>query len=453
MDMEARNALKMTLNERLDIEHVDLVFESLAWELAQEAFFLSHEKREQLRQGGWECRSGVEHVVKVITGRSVIGVRPHPPDIDYGPIERPPPYELPKPLDPGGPTKLRDTFTYEVRVVDELGEPIDDVTMLIADSPPTKTDGDGRVLYEDGSSSRALARLIDSRQLRKVVIPRWEKIRDGEWLDETDEHTYLDSADPLQMVPVRTDRLHTIVIQPRVICARILELLFDTNKTFLLPSALEHIREVRNLYDERPRAQLLIVGHTDTTGDPEVNDPLSLNRAKSIKAYLTDDVDTWLDFYGDHMHSKARWGATEDSLMLDAILTATGEELTDTLVRHYQATRGLQVDGKVGDNTRRALITEYMAFDGTTLPKHIEPVVHGCGGNFPLETPERGEAAHAHDRRVELYFFDPDLGVLPPPPGESSSPEDPEYLEWRRRSVETHIFITRKDELPFRFSE
>jgi hypothetical protein len=204
------------------------------------------------------------------------------------------------------------------------------------------------------------------------------------------------------------------------------------------PSVLQHIHSIVELYDKRFRAELLIVGHTDTTGGPDVNDPLSLNRARSIKAYLTDDVETWLDFYGDHMHANARWGAHEDHLMLDAVLAATGEEVTDTRVRHFQATRGLEPDNKLGENTRRALITEYMAADGTTLPRGIEPVVHGCGANFPLAPDDPPD--HTHDRRVELFFFDADLGVLPPPPGDISSPDTPEYPEWRRRAAETHDF-------------
>jgi hypothetical protein len=184
------------------------------------------------------------------------------------------------------------------------------------------------------------------------------------------------------------------------------------------------------------------VGHTDNTGDPDVNDPLSLNRARSIKAYLTDDVEAWLDFYGDHMHANARWGPNEDHLMLDAVLAATGEAVTDTPVRHFQATRGLEPDNKLGDNTRRSIITEYMAADGTTLPKSIEPVVHGCGANFPLALDDPPD--HTHDRRVELYFFDPHLGILPPPPGDLSAPDTPEYPEWRRRAQETHDYRIRQ---------
>ncbi|HYP88485.1 MAG TPA: OmpA family protein, partial [Polyangiaceae bacterium] len=37
------------------------------------------------------------------------------------------------------------------------------------------------------------------------------------------------------------------------------------------------------------------------------------------------------------------------------------------------------------------------------------------------------------DRRVELFFFDTEFGVEPPP----ASPDGPEYLEWRARAAET----------------
>jgi outer membrane protein OmpA-like peptidoglycan-associated protein len=348
------------------------------------------------------------------------------------------------------PAKVKDTFAYEVRIVDELGEPVAGVpvSLSVSGSPRRlETDGDGRVKVDDATSGASVVTLPDLVALQDALRPRWEQPRGAQWLDESDDHTYIDCSAPLPSVQVRAGRLHTIVVQPRVICARILELLFDTNKSFLLPSALEHIREVRKLYDTRPHAKVLIVGHTDVTGEPNVNDPLSLNRAKAVKAYLRDDVQTWLDFYEDHMHAKARWGPHEDHLMLQAILAESGEELTDTPVRHFQTTRGLEPDNKLGPNTREAIITEYMSLDGTTLPEAIDPIPHGCGENFPLEKEDGQDPktahAHAHDRRVELFFFDGDLGVLPPP-GDSSGPGSPEYPEWRRRSVETHSFVVQQ---------
>jgi hypothetical protein len=348
------------------------------------------------------------------------------------------------------PAKVKDTFAYEVRIVDELGEPVEGVpvSLSVSGSPRRlETDGDGRVKVDDATSGASVVTLPDLVALRDALRPRWEQPRGGQWLDEPDDHTYTDCSAPLPSVQIRAGRLHTIVVQPRVICARILELLFDTNKSFLLPSALEHIRSVRKLYDTRPHAKVLIVGHTDITGEPDVNDPLSLNRAKAVKAYLRDDVQTWLDFYESHMHAKARWGPHEDHLMLQAIFAESGEELTDTPVRHFQATRGLEPDGKLGPNTREAIITEYMSLDGTTLPEGIDPIAHGCGENFPLEP----EGDHSRDRRVELFFFDGGLGVLPEPQGDSSGPGSPEYPEWQRRANETHDFRVRHLRAPREF--
>jgi hypothetical protein len=143
------------------------------------------------------------------------------------------------------PAKEKDTFAYEVRIVDELGEPVAGVpvSLSVSGSPRrVETDGDGRVKVEDATSGASVVTLPDLTALQDALLPRWEQPRGAQWLDEPDDHAYIDCSAPLPSVQIRAGRLHTIVVQPRVICARILELLFDTNKSFLLPSALEHIR-------------------------------------------------------------------------------------------------------------------------------------------------------------------------------------------------------------------
>lgn len=451
--MEAHRMLEATPEERGRVSHLVLGSLHDASELVWSARFFDFDNAPDPghdRDHGLACRSTAERVVRAILGEHVMlmpaggerpridPIRPRLPDE--------PRYEPPAPLDPDRRVKLKETMWYELRLVDERGVPVEDVTLSLSVSGSPRrltTDADGRVRIDDGTTGFAMAWIPDIVPLRDALRPRWEQIRDGEWLAEASEHTYMDCADPLPMLRVQSERLHTIVVQPRVICARLLELLFDTNKTFLLPSALRYIRSVRRLYDERPRATVLIVGHADTTGEPSVNDPLSLERAKSVRAYLCDDVDAWLGYYEPQVAAKARWGIKEDKIMLDAVLAESGEALTDTPLRHFQATRGLVVDGVLGPNTRRAIITEYMAVDGTSLPAGIDPVVHGCGESFPLE---EGEAAQGRDRRVELFFFDEALGVLPPPPGEISAPESREYPEWRRRSAQTHTFRVRSEE-------
>jgi hypothetical protein len=93
------------------------------------------------------------------------------------------------------------------------------------------------------------------------------------------------------------------------------------------------------------------------------------------------------------------------------------------------------------------LIDEYMDLDGASLreqPLDIEIVTHGCGENFPLDEASRGldeapaeNTREQEDRRVELFFFDKELGVQPPVgDGSNSKAKSAEYPEWRRRAVE-----------------
>ena len=351
--------------------------------------------------------------------------------------------------DPPQPdTKKR---SFELRLVDEMGEAVDgiDIELSVDNSPRSlTTDGDGVVKVDDAELSNANARIKDIAQLRDALQPRWETIRDGDWVDDKEHHSYIDCSDPLPVIALRSDTPHTVVVQPQVVCARLIGMFFDTSKSFLLPKALVHIRSIRKLYDDRPDADVLIVGHTDTSGQPSYNDPLSLERADAVRAYLRDDVDAWLDWYDSGKPYEKRWGSREDNLMLTAVLAESGETPAEPPMKHFQRTRGLSVDGIAGPQTRTQLITEYMGFDDTTLPGGIEPVVHGCGENFPvsesgdLDTQAADGKSEDDDRRVELFFFDGQLGVLPPPPGDNSSPDSPEYPEWRRRSRETHDFGT-----------
>jgi hypothetical protein len=109
-------------------------------------------------------------------------------------------------------------------------------------------------------------------------------------------------------------------------------------------------------------------------------------------------------------------------------------------IKWFQRTRGLRVTGAANEETRRVLIKEYMGRDGTTLPASVTVTTHGCGEHFPLPPPAQGAEQHStgHDRRVELFFFDPRFGIQPPPPGPNSAAGSPEYPEWVLRSREVH---------------
>ena len=232
---------------------------------------------------------------------------------------------------------------------------------------------------------------------------------------------------------------------PRSVLAE-LQLFFNTNKSFLLPTALPSVQQLRELYLGNAPCQLLVVGHADTKGGSAYNDKLSLDRAKATIAYLKDDVEAWFEFYGEGVDTKNRWGKVEDRLMIVAMPDFTTKPKGEDLVRWYQRTRGLKVDGKAGTDTRHALIREYLALDGASLTElagDIDAIAHGCGENFPLDetgeqldTEPKGDQRDRGDRRVELFFFDAEFGLTPKPGGDNSKPGSPEYPLWRRRVSE-----------------
>ena len=118
-------------------------------------------------------------------------------------------------------------------------------------------------------------------------------------------------------------------------------------------------------------------------------------------------------------------------------------------VRWFQRTRGLKVDGVAGPQTRRQLITEYMALDGVSLADEgieIEATAHGCGENFPLgadgeelDPAPKDEQRDPKDRRVELFFFEPEFGIAPDPPSENSAAGSVEYPAWRKSVIQTVV--------------
>lgn len=64
------------------------------------------------------------------------------------------------------------------------------------------------------------------------------------------------------------------------------DLSFDVNSAVIRPE----MRQVLDPFAEQlrgdPQARVTIVGHTDSTGSPAVNDPLSVARANSVRDYL-----------------------------------------------------------------------------------------------------------------------------------------------------------------------
>ena len=208
---------------------------------------------------------------------------------------------------------------------------------------------------------------------------------------------------------------------------------------------MKGIRALIDIYHQYSDSELLIVGHTDRSGQPSYNDPLSVERADSVAAFVTDDVDAWLTRYKSNVSGEKRWGTIEDFHMLESLADFSTKPETQSAVEWFQETRGLTVDNDAGTETRRQLIIEYMAHDETTLPAGIKMLTHGCGENFPLDdagnidTNAPDGEKDDKDRRVEVFVFDKP-GIRPKPKGKNSRKGSKEYPKWRQHTTKTHDF-------------
>jgi outer membrane protein OmpA-like peptidoglycan-associated protein len=215
----------------------------------------------------------------------------------------------------------------------------------------------------------------------------------------------------------------TIVIPPRVFRVRLTGLLFDTDKTFLLPGALKSIRAFKKIWAAHPDIHVLVVGHADRAGSPDHNQKLSERRAEAIRAYLTDDVDAWIAFYPPGVSPTLPWGAVEDQHMAAHLGFASAAA--------FAAARGTS-----GTATRRALVTEYMAEDQTKKPDATELQIHGCGESHP-EIPTADGVSEQRNRRVEVFLFEQAIDPAPVNPCAPQPLGCQEYKSWKGAARET----------------
>ena len=63
-------------------------------------------------------------------------------------------------------------------------------------------------------------------------------------------------------------------------------LLFDTGGTHITPESEAELERLLSLAQERPGADILIIGHTDRVGSDALNDELSLSRSRFVREML-----------------------------------------------------------------------------------------------------------------------------------------------------------------------
>ena len=352
----------------------------------------------------------------------------------------PPPPPPPPPLPPIDPV-----VEYAVRLVDETAEPLPGivVTLEIDGAPTAHTTDDEGFASGRGRAATATARIIDRELLRATLAARWATPRPRSVVTGTDVRV-LHVEDSAELVVLRADVPVTLVFEPRgVRRVRLVGMFFDINLCFLLPDAIPGIRRICEEQASDENDELLVVGHTDTDGDASFNDALSLERAEAVAAYLRNDVDAWLPYF--EMPDARRWAYREVQHMLSRV-SAEGapyyagrahgqlDPATVAAIRRFQRDRGLPETGTGNRPTHRALISAYMAIEGTTLPPSVALVTHGCGEHFPARDSGPG-VSDAENRRVEVFFFDGPID--PRPASKISRAGSSDYPRWTSRVVET----------------
>ncbi|MCI5224499.1 MAG: hypothetical protein D3924_17975, partial [Candidatus Electrothrix sp. AR4] len=216
-------------------------------------------------------------------------------------------------------------------------------------------------------------------------------------------------------------------------CCRVAGPTFEFNKSFVRPSVVDDLEAVQGELANHPEAKILVIGHTDKVGRRSYNKELSERRAQSIRAFITNDVDTWVQLAKD---PREQWGLREAQL----ILTDMSEEdprydpgntdgintiQTQNAIREFQTDNPpLAVDGQYGSNTRRVLYEKYMTgkhdieIEADRFMDPPQDGFLGCGECNPLEriNDERDADGHETDeadteerceenRRVTFYLF------------------------------------------------
>ena len=328
---------------------------------------------------------------------------------------------------------------FEARIVDELGAPIDGIEVTLEHDGQVETqttDAKGAVRLFAPASNQVLLKFADVAALKAKLKPRWNDVRVGPRVHPSQNVISTPVREAITSVALERGIAKVISLTPQAERLRFIQFFFDTSKTFMLPGDPDTLAKLNRVYQRNSPSKLLIVGHADSAGGSAYNDKLSVERAETMLAYLTDDVDGWLKWYGNSIPQEKRWGSHEDLAMIGAMPDADQRDPGEAPVNFYQRTRKLKVDGIAGPNTRRQLVSEYMSLDKTRLPASIAPTLHGCGENFPALITADGVAVQAN-RRVELFFFDDDLGIQPAPSGKNSGPKAKDYPEWDRRARAT----------------
>ncbi|MGL1936111.1 MAG: OmpA family protein [Fibrobacterales bacterium] len=190
--------------------------------------------------------------------------------------------------------------------------------------------------------------------------------------------------------------------------------------------------------DEWPDKEVLVYGHTDTTGEDDYNFGLSEYRSKAIKALLNDDTSLWnevaeahssvIDYQTILKSLSSRYGWSTDPGVVDGDAGSNTNRALESFQNRFndEFSGTLTVDGCIGPASWGAIMTTVRSFAATdsavnmtrVRPMFVQPFegVYPCGESFPIENTGVDAFDSESNRRVEIQFSDrPNPPVLPTP--------------------------------------
>lgn len=344
---------------------------------------------------------------------------------------------------PSPPPAPADTW-FEIRVVDEVGTPVADLDLVIdlGGRPRSQTtNGDGRVrLVAPDSTSGVNAELVSIERARALLHPRWRSPRTPRvpvhCEDAPVHERTLDTA--TAPVPMRRERVTTLVLRPSFACRAITAAMFEFGRSFPRREGLPALAEVAVALGVRSGVHGWIFGHTDRAGDELLNKQLSERRAQAVLALLTHDAAIWEQLWQGRTRAAGheRWGVRELQHMLAALGCRDEHGLvpredgrmgpcTRAAIASFQRGEGvggagsapLVADGRVTDETLRALFLAYAQrvtaapVEGDRIDSIGDARSMGCGEFNPLSWAARDRES----RRTVVFLFDPAARPAAPP--------------------------------------
>jgi hypothetical protein len=218
------------------------------------------------------------------------------------------------------------SHVYKIYVVDDTGAPVAGAKLTVeiaGDKQDKTTDGSGKVTIEKTVTDSGTVTLTNREDLLDKLWPQWANPLSGKPFPG-DQITQALITQPIAPFAAPADWMVTLVLlRPPIWRVRMVGMIFDGDKSFLLPQALDGIQSVVAMHQAHPAAKVLIVGHEggdEVTGSVD----LALGRAKILAGYLTSKPDDWMPWFGSDKSTRQRWGTREIQLILSATTGTDG---------------------------------------------------------------------------------------------------------------------------------